>query len=477
MIIEHTFDLARVVFAFALVYFALPLAGLWLSFWRGELQRRSLEQWLRTALFAFIRASLFCEIGGLLLGRLRLCLPGLMVGLFILWAALELFSAYRNRGLRTCLHRGCCPIRARALAVCAAIVLLSAARIPLIQAHFDHASSYARTLTLARLVSGQPVDADGSVALLAPLLPVSGLPASAVIRFSDAIFSAALALLIAICAWRATRSLFCPVAVIGVCSGLLLSGHTDWELNPHAIAMVYWVAAAAVWQRRGTEARRYALLAGVTGLMIAPDFWAGWVASGLAAIALSTPSVSRGGVRRSLAYAQAALIGFGLIAFWQRQNTPKVPLEYESAARVCEHIANKFPHNSWLIVSPTQDLAYIYGQGWHMELTGFVSRFASDEVAQSSFRFPYKVKDVFLVVERRPLPTGLSANESAVARRYSPAESGSVEGYLYNDPLGRASLEYRAADLINAYSATHNDVTRFFQDENLTVYHITRDQT
>jgi hypothetical protein len=125
-------------------------------------------------------------------------------------------------------------------------------------------------------------------------------------------------------------------------------------------------------------------------------------------------------------------------------------------------------------VSPFQELAFTYGQGWHVELSDFVSRFNIDEVADPHFVFPYDCPDVFFFVERRPI-VGVSAG--AVRKpvwRYSPAESADWAAFLYTDPIGRNSLEYRAGRLLAAYALHHKDISLFYEDDDILVFHLIR---
>jgi hypothetical protein len=163
------------------------------------------------------------------------------------------------------------------------------------------------------------------------------------------------------------------------------------------------------------------------------------------------------------------LIVAGAALCWHGDKAPNRPVEYETAARMCDVISGKFQRNQWLLISPFQELAYTYGQGWHLELSDFVSQFAPEQVAKPEFTFPYGALNVFIFVERRPLPVGAYPGRPGIWR-YAPTESREWSSYLYGDPVGRASLEYRAADLVAAYAQSHKGVSVFYEDEDLVVY-------
>jgi hypothetical protein len=109
-----------------------------------------------------------------------------------------------------------------------------------------------------------------------------------------------------------------------------------------------------------------------------------------------------------------------------------------------------------------------------VELTEYVSAFSVGQVSRPDFSFPYQVAHVFFFVERRPIRLGSRPGLQMATWRYAPAESKEWSSYLYGDPLGRASLEYRAAELLNSYGRIHNDLSLFYEDDDLVVYHLTK---
>ena len=126
-------------------------------------------------------------------------------------------------------------------------------------------------------------------------------------------------------------------------------------------------------------------------------------------------------------------------------------------------IAREFPRNRWVLVSPVHEAAYSYGRGWHVEVADFVAKFTTAEVASPQFRFPYAVANVFVFVEKRPLPQ--------VAKSALPGSPGS--SFFYSTQSGRASLEFQTARLMAAYSSSHPNAHVFFEDDDLIIYCIT----
>ena len=71
-------------------------------------------------------------------------------------------------------------------------------------------------------------------------------------------------------------------------------------------------------------------------------------------------------------------------------------VKYSSAVSVTESIVDTFPRHSYTIVSPTDEIYSIIGQGWHEELLTFVEKCESEEYTLPS-------EYVFVYVEKRPL--------------------------------------------------------------------------
>jgi hypothetical protein len=300
---------------------------------------------------------------------------------------------------------------------CIAIVLLLETRVPFQQMHFDHPDTYTRTVSLASLTQGQSWTANGSVAFLAPLVSISGLNAISVIRFTGPILATVFALLMALCVWRVWHSRVAAITALLLFAWFLFSpAKTNWDLLPSSIAMVYSIAAGAIWP----HSRKDGLMAVATGFMIAPTEWIPMLVCGLVILSLLFAAWAGPHLRTWLAAPLATAVLLGALLVWFAQTPPAHVVQYESAARVSTRIGDQFHRNEWLVVSPFQELAFTYGQGWHSELSEFVSEFTPDQVSKPTFSFPYDSPHVFFFVERRPLLAGYPSIHRAVWR-YAPA--------------------------------------------------------
>lgn len=500
-------DFLRVLLAFGFVFLALPLFAEGHHLWRGEPVDRDPSEWIPIVLRSFILASFIAETACLVLGSLRFCLPGLLIAGSIAWSARQFFVAHQIRSglkeeyaqsiwrpliallepeqsseLRSRLHamrfhRAAISFLSRPLPALLIGLFFAFGRGGIQQLRFDQTESYLRAISLAALTAGRPWPPDGSVAFLAPLVCFSGLDAQAVVRFTGPILAAYFAVLISICVWQVWHSGIASgsTLVLFAC-GALASTHSSWDLVPGSIAIIYWTAAAAAWP----YSRKYAVFAALTGLMIAPTEWMGPAICGLLIVSVRLSAWLATSVRTVgpvLAVPVSVVLLALAVSLCHLQMPSPQQYQYESAARTCKNIMRRFHRNQWLIVSPFQELAFTYGHGWHLELSEFVSRFHPPDVAKGSFSFPYEAPDVFFFVERRPLRLGSQTGPYNVVWRYAPAESDEWAAFLYGDPLGRASLEYQAAELLNAYASSHKNLSVFYEDEDLAVYHLTARRT
>jgi hypothetical protein len=486
-------EFLRVLLAFVFVLVVLPLVAQGYKVWRGDPMRTSPAEWAPVLISSFIRASLAAEVGCLILGELKFCLPGLAMTVCAVLFLRGVLAAY-NLGAKDASRRIWLIIlawledktlrgkpretparmngRSRLILALLALLLMAGVRQPLSQVHFNHAETYLRAISLSALTEGQSWVANGSVAFLAPVVFFSGVKAVSVVRFTGPILVTAFALLAAVCMGQFWRSRLVAVITIVFFVCLSLSPvKASWELLPLAIALVYLVAGAAVYRYSRVDA----LFAALVGVMIAPGNWRLLVLSGLVLATVLLMAWSRFRFMR-LAGAGIATAGLvTLILFWVGGKPGPETVEYEAAARVSQSIANQFHRNEWLVVSPFQELAFVYGQGWHTELSSFVSDFRPQQVSKPGFAFPFDVPDVFFFVEKRPLRVGSPVGSQGLVWRYAPAEGGRYwSSFQYGDALERATLEYRAAELLDAYSQSHRDLSIFYQDDDLIVYHLTR---
>jgi hypothetical protein len=156
-------------------------------------------------------------------------------------------------------------------------------------------------------------------------------------------------------------------------------------------------------------------------------------------------------------------------------------VEYDMATRKSLEITTLFPSQTWTLVAPVEQLAEIYGYGWYQDLALFVEQYAS-QASNPKFHFPVSGKDLFIYVEKIPFVT--FANEPSVVpdsilrerfahlvRDLSFAEALRDHTYrYYRSSAGRASLEYEAWQMCEAYRRNHSDSKIYYEDRELKIY-------
>ncbi len=481
MSINDIFELLRVSAAMLLLFFVLPLMA-------RRLGDSPVRPWYRDAVPAFIRASVFFEITALILGGWRLCFAGLMLFLVLCWVLVTIAFASRSRWvwdpeqwrfgyLRALewLEQAAIPEARRQLELrvewsergVIAASLLVLAFVGQVWFALDHSrflgsQTYQRALSLQMLVNGAHWAANGSVALLAPVSQFSGAGGGAVIRFSGPIFGTLLAVAGAYCGWVYSRRFeasvvaFCVLALYPVFPGFDSPG----EVAGAEIACVFWILAVAM----ARSSWAYALASAGVAYLVYPRLTAVMLGTLIAVlIALVLDALDRRLPRPVVIPSRmaAAAVFVMLVVQSIGRAEPEGPFQYESVARVTARIAREFPRNRWMLVSPAQEVASMYGRGWHVELSEFVRTYTPQEVGNPSFRFPYSVNDLFIVVEKEPLPQ--RAQGAAMAQdEYS---------YEYFTQIGRTWLEFQAAEIAAAYASTHAAQV-YYEDGQILVYHV-----
>ncbi|MBD2195354.1 MULTISPECIES: hypothetical protein [Calothrix] len=162
------------------------------------------------------------------------------------------------------------------------------------------------------------------------------------------------------------------------------------------------------------------------------------------------------------------ILVFAIAVNFLLPNPPKLSyLEYEIAARKTLELRARFPIKRWLIVAPVEQLAESYGAGWYEDLGLFVEKYAA-KVSNPDFHFRYSVENMFILVEKRPLVTGISENYTLP---YSVLSDPTYRNY--RSSAGRASLEFTALQLCETYRHLHEkDVAIYYEDRDLRIYQI-----
>lgn len=139
-------------------------------------------------------------------------------------------------------------------------------------------------------------------------------------------------------------------------------------------------------------------------------------------------------------------------------------VEYEITARKTLEIKELLPRNSWTLAAPVEQLAEIYGSGWYEDLALFVEKYA-EQASKLEFNFPVGETDLFVFVEKIPFITfgeQLSTLPNSILgdRTY---------GY-YRSASGRASLEFEALQMCEAYRQKHPKSEVYFENNELRIY-------
>lgn len=475
--ITEAFDFMRIALALLLLYFVLPAIA------------RRKRPWPSDIVFSFLQACLFFEIATLILGNWRMCFAGLMTFLVAAWLATTRAFASKDRwiwdgaewrarclrvlewteGLRRTRRRRSIAIVWRDDAVFMAMLLASVLAerswFAFDNYRFLGSLTYERALSLQTLLHGGMWRADGSVALLAPLSHFSGVDGATVVRFSGPLFGLLLALAGGYCGFVYSRR--APVAYLAC--GLVAVGPSQFgldalpELAGPEMACLFWILAVATLR----DSWKYAIAAAGLAYVVYPRFTPVLAVSLLmillALLLYRTITLLPRAAAKPARWAMALSFAAMLILPLGVPARADGPYEYEAAARAAARIARTFPRNRWMMVSPAQELAATYGHGWHIELTEFVREYTPAEVAKPGFRFPYIARDLFVFVEKQPLPQA-TRNVALAADDYS---------YRYFTQSGRATLEFQVARLMAAYAAGHSDLSVYYEDEQIVVYRIT----
>jgi hypothetical protein len=141
--------------------------------------------------------------------------------------------------------------------------------------------------------------------------------------------------------------------------------------------------------------------------------------------------------------------------------------QYNAVARAVTRIRQETPRNTWLIVSPVQEVALTFGHGWHMELSEFIKKFDPDQVRRREFAFPFAVQVTIIIVEKQPLASRMMrANLSGFGPSFDPL----VAPYLLRSQ--RDAMQFRAARIVEAYQSSHLGVDVLEEDANIVVYRV-----
>jgi hypothetical protein len=508
----ESFSYVRVLGVFGLLLVVLPMiADRPEDSAADSANERSGALFMRAA-SAFVRACFLIELLAVALGRFRLSYPGTIITCYL--AALAMVALICRRKTlrpRELIHQavyramvlmdgaGVGAGLARRLAVMAreklarektagkfipasfalfallvGVTALERTWFAVHDARFTRSETYDRALALGEMVNSGARGVEASVALLAPVVCLTGLDPATVIRFTGPIFAILLAAAAALCAFRICGRFWVAYLAFGLVAAapLLLGESNPGEVPREQIAALFALLGATF----AFDGAVTALMAAALTIGIEPR--AGVVV--LSLIACVAVSAALGKLIEALPSGLRILVTPCIVAALIAvpssmigRETPDGPFQYESAAQACLKIRYGFPRNSWLVISPGYERAFTADYGWHMELLSFVTNYTPDQVENPSFRFGWPVQDVFVLVEKQPLCAVEPAVQSGAAimrmAHWNSAAHGPAGCKV--DPA-RASLEFDAAEIIAGYARHRSNVSIFQEDEHLTVYRL-----
>ncbi|MBM3735589.1 MAG: hypothetical protein FJW39_07360 [Acidobacteria bacterium] len=466
----HTLaGLLRLTLGGCLIFLVLPYLAV-----RGPKPR--LRPWYEDMAAGFTRVS-FCLLFGIAaLGYFRAALPGAGLVLYVGWLAAAALpsrwhgllpgAAIRTRIFtflesprplfRAALRWEPIPEPLMAFFVVLAVSAFAyGASLLLPGFRFIRPGDAEQALSLYALTSGAEWDANPHVVLLAPLTWFLGAGAPAAVRLDTALQLVLLSFSIFACAMR-----YAPAAATGqVAAGLGLvawvvaEGPLSQRSAAPELTAIFALLAAARAGRSWTDSGLALLSMVYTGADRPVLLWLAAAAAIVAWVIAIAPA--RWITRPSLAWTPAlALIVFSAQG---RPSTPET-FQYESAARATAKIVSGQRDRDWILISSGQEAAQIAGHGWHVPLAGLVARMEQG----GEPAMPYQARNVFVLIERRPLRTGLR----------SLAPGSGDPAYFEATDAGRASLHFRAARLMARYAALFPETEIYYQDEDVVVYRI-----
>ena len=472
-----SFAVVRIIAAFLIAFLFPTLVRLWRN---PELD----ERWMRLVRGAALTAALLeCLALGLAARGLHY-----LEAQVVVWVAVLAFALFGG-GVRSLLLQVVRAIEERRLKlvepavwpgfswqgltvfILVVLTFIERAWFPLNYWRFGSLQDYERTFSLFQIMTTTASPRDGSLPLLVPLMLMGGLDAASVVRFAGPLFATLGCVAAGLYAFRLSGRHTAGLLALALAAVLPIP-FREMLGEPsaaHQLATLFWLVAGILV----TRWRLSAAAAAATAILMGGGFpWHALLAAGCVAGAVLVDLAGQKMRGWDSVPARAMLTcGAALALLFELAGpVPDGPYQYESAARSAEQIARNFPRGKWFIVSPTHELTSILGRGWHIEAVEFLKQFTEASVAPPDFRFPWEA-DIFVFAEKRPLTV-----VNASGGRYHGGQGlGMIEDQAvlaYGTPLGRADTEFKLARVMAAYSRTHDNVSVYFEDDNLAVYRI-----
>ncbi|PKM87469.1 MAG: hypothetical protein CVU87_09515 [Firmicutes bacterium HGW-Firmicutes-12] len=147
-------------------------------------------------------------------------------------------------------------------------------------------------------------------------------------------------------------------------------------------------------------------------------------------------------------------------------------MEYEAAVLNYLVIERDFEPLDWTIIAPTEQFQEALGVGYHYEILRFVQDLTPYELADPDFELPIPTHNIFLYTEKVPFHLNRRITDEDADRELEPEGNNPFEQFYHGDGEQRGIIQAKAVRLIEAYKSTHDNVEIFYEDENMTIYHI-----
>lgn len=149
-------------------------------------------------------------------------------------------------------------------------------------------------------------------------------------------------------------------------------------------------------------------------------------------------------------------------------------MEYEAAVQNYLVIKRDFPALDWTIVAPTEQLEQVIGISWHSDILRLIQKHTPQEVADPAFKWPIPTSHIFFYTEKIPFRWGKPIGEEDAKKDLEPEGDDPFLQY-YHTGHQRAILEAKAIRLMESYRASHNDMTIYYEDEEMRIYYVYQD--
>jgi len=184
-------------------------------------------------------------------------------------------------------------------------------------------------------------------------------------------------------------------------------------------------------------------------------------------------------------------------------------MEYDGGVNAYILARQSLPALNWNIISPVEQYSQVLGKGWHYEIWEFVYKYClvpemlnrswREEASDKNFslkkaqdleiedgkvleamdkglisegnKIIRKIKDPYIIfyTEKKPLGLGRETEEKDLNIPIPMKTGNPTETYYYNPEI-RAGIEARARAWIEEYGKAHDNISTFYEDEEMKIY-------